>query len=429
MINRCKECTNSELSNYYSKINSLNNRISRQAAFKAIKKLNPKVFYKLINKFAEFFYESSLVKTYKGYILLAEDGTSINLYGTDESLDIYGFAKGRAVKDRSDAKKATSRSSALYDVTNGIVVDFSMESYITSEIPMAIKHLDNVNHLFKDKKVIYLADRNYDSVELFSILEHYNMNYCIRAKSNFFKHYIEKMNSNDEWIEVSIDKQWFKRLKYDIPKKRFKDESIIKVRVVKKKYRYVQYGKLIETELIYFTNLNKDEFDTDEIASLYSKRWDIEVSYKTLKTNLEWERYFSINCNIETSSILAKVLFHNITGVFRKEFDKHLEDTAVIDEDNKAHLFKINIKQLINVLRDENLLRWIRNKNLKNIENIFELIKSIIHKLKVPVRANRHVKRWGRVVTSSHPYRFRLDGRNWPNTISYQGILMTMKPI
>ena len=80
LIFRHEKCTQSEISSYYSVINKKDLRISKQAAFKAIHKVNPAVFPLLIRKFAVLFYQSLLVKTHKGYILLAEDGT---IYSSD----------------------------------------------------------------------------------------------------------------------------------------------------------------------------------------------------------------------------------------------------------------------------------------------------------------------------------------------------------
>ena len=37
---------------------------------------------------------------------------------------------------------------------------------------------------------------------------------------------------------------------------------------------------------IYFTNLSSESFTTDDVMEIYSRRWDIEVSYKTMKTSL-----------------------------------------------------------------------------------------------------------------------------------------------
>ncbi len=67
LIFRNRDCIGSELSHYYSCIGLPARRISRQAAFKAIRKVDPSVFKLLIHKLAERFYQSKLVKTYKGY--------------------------------------------------------------------------------------------------------------------------------------------------------------------------------------------------------------------------------------------------------------------------------------------------------------------------------------------------------------------------
>ena len=431
VIFRCKECVSSELSHYFAGIGSSEKRISRQAAFKALKKLNPRVFEPLIHKFTESFYRSSLVKTFKGYLLLAVDGTTLNLPAGKLSLQRFGFDKNKYIKTEKDAKKATSRSSALYDVANGIILDFVMRRYKDSEIPIAIEQLSRIVPYIRGRAAIFLADRYYDSVEVFSILEEYGMKYCIRGKSNFFKHYVEKMKSNDEWIDVFIDKVWKKRLKYDQPRERFEKEPWIRIRVLK--YRYTYYTKNgipITADLIYFTNLSEDEFSYAKIISLYAKRWQIEVSYKTLKTDYEWERFFSSECDTEICAIYGKVIFHNLCGVIRKQLDQMLEEDLVIPEnaETNKYAFRVNIKQLSNLIRDEGLCRALRSGNTGKMKDIFILAVHMIHKIKVSVRPDRHEKRWGKVVASSHPARFRLDGRNWPNTVKVKGRLHTIKP-
>ena len=297
IIFRCKECVTTELSNYYAGIGWSEKRVSRQAAFKALKKLNPRVFDPLIHKFNELFYKSPLVKTFRNYLLITVDGTTLNFPAGRLSLQRFGYIKNGSIRTDADAKKATSRSSALYDVTNGIILDFVMRRYEDSEIPIAIEQLGRIIQYLRGKAAIFLADRNYDSVEVFSILEGYGMKYCIRGKANFFKHYVAKMKSSDEWINVLIDKTWQKRLKYDQHRQRFEKDPWIRIRVVKYRYTYFTKKSIpVTTELIYFTNLCEDEFSSSDIASLYAKRWQIEVSYKTLKTDYEWERFFSRDC-------------------------------------------------------------------------------------------------------------------------------------
>ena len=427
LIFRHEKCTQSEISSYYSVIGKESLRISKQAAFKAIHKVHPRVFPLLIRKFAELFYQTDLVKTYKGYILLAEDGTTNAMLPTEEALSQFGFVSNQHIKSSDEAQRATSKSGALYDVTNGLIVNFHMEEYKKSEIPIAIEQLRESHDLFKNRKVIYLADRYYPSVELFALLEYFGSNYCIRGKSNFFRKEIARMKSDDEWITVTLNKCWLGRLKYDEAKDRFLKDPTIKIRVVRQKYSYFdENGEKITTQLIYFTNLSDKKFGMQDIVSLYAKRWDLEVSYKTLKTDYEWERYFSMECDAEICAIFAKVLFHNITGVVRKELNHTLEH----DDSGKPHIhiYVVNITQLANMIRDFGIMRFIRSGNRKAISRIMDLVYEMRHKIKVPVRPNRHNKRWGRLVTTNSPTRFRIDGRNWPKVANRNGKLRTVQP-
>ncbi len=89
------------------------------------------------------------------------------------------------------------------------------------------------------------------------------------------------MKSNDEWIVIKLDRAWLKRLKYDYSKERFSDTHSFRIRVVKSTYTYKdKYGNLQHCELLFFTNLSRYLFNSDEIVELYAKRWDIECTYK-----------------------------------------------------------------------------------------------------------------------------------------------------
>ena len=70
---------NRDLAVFFSKSKRLSECVSKQAMSKAIKKMNPYVFTKLFKDFRNLFYSSSLVKTFKGYVILSEDGTYLEI--------------------------------------------------------------------------------------------------------------------------------------------------------------------------------------------------------------------------------------------------------------------------------------------------------------------------------------------------------------
>lgn len=426
LIFRDNKNTNTELTSFYEKLGVPKNRISKQALHKAVKKLNPNVFSYLINRFAMLFYQSSLNKTFKGYNILAEDGTYVEIPYSTVNINTFQFASGRHVTSMFDVKKVQSKSAGLYDVMNGLFIDFTMEKATYSETPLAFCHLYRTKNILKDKKVIYLADRYYGSAEIISHLESLGYNYCIRGKSNFYKKQVASMTTDDEWIEVTIDEKWLKRFRFSTDAiKHRKDKPVLKIRVIRFKYIYQdKNGNDVETQLLYFTNLSEEEFTREEIIQLYSMRWDCEVSYKTLKTDQELERYFSQDGDVAKCCVYAKILFHNIAGIVRKELNKEL---TANNSDNKYE-YAINISQLHVCLKSYNIMKPMIKGIKSAMKNVLENIRVIKNKIKVPIRPDRHNTRWGQFMKSAPSYRFTLDGRNYPKVRRYKGGFMTVSP-
>lgn len=425
IFRNCKD-SNSELSSFYSSLHCLEKRISKQAINKAIKKMNPNVMSYLIHQFASLFYHSSLSKTYRGYTLIAEDGTYVDIPYNVLNLNTFQFCKGKYIKEIFDVQKIQSKSGGLYDVTNGLFIDFSMKPAPYSETPLAFEHLYRTAPLLKDKKVIYLADRYYGSAEILSHLEALDYHYCIRGKKYFYKKQVAQMKTNDEWIEVEVDQKWLKRFRFSLEAKEERENHpTVKIRVIKFNYSYQDNkNETCDTDLIYFTNLSEKEFSTTDIIALYSMRWDIEVSYKTLKTTQELERYISSDGDVSKCCVYGKILFHNIAGLFRKELNQFLDEEY--KQNNQK--YNVNITQLHNAIRETNILYAMINGMKYTIKTKLRSIKEIIHKIKVPIRPDRHNKRWGRIMLSAPTYRFPLDGRNYPKFRRYKGVLMTIAP-
>ena len=423
-IFRNKTTTNSELSHFYASLDQFEKRISKQALNKAIRKVNPNVFVHLINQFASIFYSSGLSKTYRGYHVLAEDGTYIDIPYNIINLNQFQFSMGKHVHDMFDVFKVQSKAGGLYDVLNGIFVDFSLRPAPYSETPLAFEHLYRTENMFKDKKVLYIADRYYGSAEIISHLEFLGYKYCIRGKTNFYKRQVSEMTNDDEWIEVNVDEKWIKRFRFsDEAKESRKNNPVLRIRVIKRKYEYKDTdGNIVSEDLVFFTNLSQEEFSADQIIELYASRWDIEVSYKTLKSVMELERFISEDGDVAECSIYGKILYHNIIGILRKEFNDKL------DKSSKEKKYVVNITQLMEAVKSLNIMSDMFTAKERKIKKKIDELWKMIDKMKVPVRPNRHFKRWGRVIATPPSYRFRLDGRNNPKLKRYQNVLITVAP-
>ena len=194
------------------------------------------------------------------------------------------------------------------------------------------------------------------------------------------------MASDDEWIEVTIDAAWLKRLKYSFAIERFQKDPKIRVRVVKRSHTYTDEKGIEQTQDLIFppTCLRKNLTPTRSLFCIQSGQ--LEVSYKTLKSTLEWERYFSNGTNTETCSIYAKVIYHNLLGIVRKHLDAYLGNQF----SNNKYQYQMNVAQLNEFLKHHKLVRMLRAGNRSAIRRMLEILLLLIHKIKVPVRPNRH---------------------------------------
>ena len=80
-----------------------------------------------------------------------------------------------------------------------------------------------------------------------------------------------------------------------------------------------------------------------------------------------YEKSYFYPCDAEVCAIFAKVLFHNITGIVRKELNQYLEE----DDTGKPHnhTYVANIVQLAKMFREYGLQRYIRSGNRNAINS------------------------------------------------------------
>lgn len=428
--------TGFELNSFFSDVGKLKNRISRQALFANGKKLNPYVFRYLTQETSKEFYKSELVKKLNGYIVLAEDGTTIEVPDTPDAIRYYTLrGNGKlSIADQIEDAKRKIKLAMLYDVLNGNIIDFTYNNFNYSEIPMCMNHLYTLkNHVTDDPgKYLLLADRYYPSLKIFSFIEYMGMKYCIRGKKNFYKNLVKEMKSDDEVIEVTPYKLAFKELsKYPECEAYFKENESIKIRVVRHRYKYTDKdGKEAATELLYFTNLSKDEFSAEDIIDLYSRRWGIETDYKNLKSILEIERHISTNLNIAECCILGKIFMMSIFGIIGKEIDDILRNVYMISKaegNADKYQYEVNTQQMIDVLRKQGILDGILNGRKRKIRNAITTVIELLNKIKVPIRPDRHYPRWNKYVVSPPKNRYRIDGREHAKVKRFKGIYRTVR--
>ena len=120
--------------------------------FKAFKRLNLLI--------CRIFYDEGTTKKWKGFRILAIDGSTLQLPNHDSlasKFSKHSFGANKTVA------KWMSRVSFLYDVLNEVIIDAQMESFDTSEATLCDAHLG-----FLRKGDLVIFDRYYASHYLFT---------------------------------------------------------------------------------------------------------------------------------------------------------------------------------------------------------------------------------------------------------------------
>lgn len=344
---------------------------TKQSFSEARQKLSPEVFIMLNDELVKRYYEDDDFKKYKGYRLLAVDGSYIEVPNTTELREHYGYA----TNSNSDQKVARALSTAVYDVENKIVIGSLIGRYDDSERELEIKNITRIKDLEQEKiKDLMLFDRGYPSIEFLLFLFQSDIKFLMRTSLSFYKE-VRNTKTRDEIVEIVITKERArgcrKRGKF-IPA-----GTSIKLRVLK---IMLDSGE-IETLI---TDLDENELSYEESKELYFKRWGIETKFDELKNKFEIENFSGIKPLIIEQDFHATILLSNFASMFKQDAEEELIKTN--KDKNLKHEYKINKNILIGKLKNSFIKILLEDSDFKrNIlytKFIYDLKKNVVAEVK-----------------------------------------------
>jgi len=171
ILNRITKTISIEIDNFIQVLQQRQTTIdqsyfSKSAFVQCRQKIKYDVFIHLSKQLIhEFYSDNELgVKLWRGFRLLAVDGTHLTLPNSNELRNYYGEAK-----NQTNVVSIQARASVLYDVLNGFVIDSVLAPLSKAERSIAVNHLDSA----KEGDLI-LYDRGYPSFEM--VFEHKQIN-------------------------------------------------------------------------------------------------------------------------------------------------------------------------------------------------------------------------------------------------------------
>ncbi len=324
-------------------------------------KILPEAF---VHTFYEYTKQLRRPFRYKGYHLLAVDGSNISISHNPNDADTY--------EERKNTKGFNSlHLSAFYDLLNFQYTDALIQPRNhKDERDALINMLPNVHN-----KSIMILDRGYESYNVIAHIQNGSANYVLRVKDVDSTGISSKLNlpegESDNIITLRISNFQRKSIKalsnyrFSPSTSRFDFSTkcnpvfdltfrIVRIRLAEDKYECL------------ITNLS-DDFTLKDLGYLYKLRWGIETSFRELKYSVGLSNLHAKKKDSIIQEIFAHLTVHN--------FCKSIIQNTIIFNHDTTHNYKINFVTAVYVCR-----RFLRlfNTISFNVEALISRYLSII---------------------------------------------------
>lgn len=376
ILNRRGITLSLELRNYM-KIAHPGMEISKPGYLKQRMKLNPLAFYELYRHHNRNFYAESGFSTFQGYLVLAADGSGINIPTTRETLEEFGTSSRKGTKPQ-----ASIGLGCLYDVMNRMILESDCCKCKFDEMRLAEEQIDRVRETIgASQPFLVVMDRGYPSTAAFIRMMEKGILFLVRLKSSDYKKEQSALSGPDGWVDILLDKSRVNHYKGTDIGQRMEELGSITLRMVKVPLQE-------EREEILITNLPSETFDRFQIAELYQMRWGIETAYETLKDRLQIENFTGTKPVLLLQDIYSTIYISNLAEDIIRDAEAELDEK----EKHRQHKMMINRTLSIGILKND-LIYILLERDEEKQDRLFHQIYEDISKNLVPIRPDRHYHR------------------------------------
>lgn len=203
---------------------------------------------------------------WRGLALYGIDGSSVRVPDTKENRDAFG---GQTSRDGTQSGYPLVRMAVLMVLRSHLLASASFGPYgKTHELEHARALLDKI-----PRDSLTILDRGfYGASFLFDIARHPGRHWLVRVKSNLSARSVMKLGPRDELVELAVSSH-----------ARKEDPSLPRTFQA----RLIRYQREGFPEVLLLTSLvDAKLFPRDEIVALYHERWELELGYDEIKTEL-----------------------------------------------------------------------------------------------------------------------------------------------
>ena len=378
-INICLQMNGGALQNELLKYYDFKEETPTKSAFcQQRAKVSPEALKFLFCIFTEMLMNIEKPKTFMGYLLLACDGSDINIPYNPSDID--SFHQNAENKGYNQL-----HLNAFFDILNGIYVDCILEPDRKIHERAAFNTM--IDRYSLNTPAIIMADRGYESYNLFAHLLRSGQKFVIRLKDDksngIISTYEFPYNNKGEfdcYIETVLTWKQTNEIKNNwntytyVPHNNFDfydaDNPFfpLKLRIL-----CIEVAPGIFEYLA--TNLEENEFAPDTIKDLYHTRWSEENSFRDLKYTIDLVHFHCKKRDYVEQEAWTKLIVYN----FCEAITRHIAITRQTGSENKRKYdYKINFATAACICR----------AYLKQVDGEINPCR-LIGKFLIPIRPNR----------------------------------------
>lgn len=306
-------------------------------------KVLPSAFEFLLREFTNSLED---LKDYAGYRLLAVDGSDLSITHNPHDPDTYQHP-------HSERGFNLLHLNAMYDLCNKLYVDAIIQPGRKKNEYRALN--DMVDRSSIQGNVIVIADRGYESYNVFAHIEQKGWNYIIRVKDVNSSGMLSKRKPSekdefDEVFSIALTRKQTKEIKANPKLYQFipSNSTFDFLDLHTEKFypitlRVVRFRRSDNTYETIITNLDPKEFPTEKIKYLYHLRWGIETSFRELKYAIGLTYFHSKKVEYIYQEVFASLVMYN----FCEKITLHV----IIQQKDTKHIYQANFTAAIRICR------------------------------------------------------------------------------
>ena len=297
--------------------------------------------------FYEFNALFPLEKKYRGYQLLACDGSDLNIARNPKDADTYFQSLP------TDKGFNQLHLNALYDLCEKRYTDAVIQPARKKNESLAMTQM--IDRCTAQKKTIFIADRGYEAYNIFAHIQEKGMYYLIRVKDGGSGSMAGsfKLPAKDEFdyaMRLVLTRKQTKEVKGNpekykiLPKASSFDYLDLHDRMFYElAFRVVRFAITEDSYECIITNLPENEFPAEEIKKIYAMRWGIETSFRELKYAVGLSCFHSKKVEYIMQEIYARLILYNYCEIITMH--------VIVQQKDTKHVYQMNYTIAIHICR------------------------------------------------------------------------------